>query len=67
MADPRDHPMHIDNVRAQRAADEAERDMFRNIAREIDGPPPPGIGTLLKQALRSTGSNPSGGGEGGSL
>ena len=49
-----DDPMHIDNVRAQRAADEAERDMYRGIAREIDGPPPPGIGTLLKRALRDT-------------
>lgn len=64
MADPRDHPMHIDNVRARRAADEAERDMFRDIAWEIDGPPPPGIGTLLRRALQQgaseTASEPSG-------
>ncbi len=46
--------MHIDNVRAQRAADEAELDMFKAIAREIDGPPPPGIGALLKRALTDT-------------
>jgi hypothetical protein len=46
-----DDPMHIDVVRARRAADAAERDMFREIAREIDGPPPPGIFTLLKRAL----------------
>jgi hypothetical protein len=45
-----DDPMHIDNVRARRAADEAEQDMYRGIAREIDGPPPPGIGALLKRA-----------------
>lgn len=59
MTDPRDHPMHIDNVRARRAADEAEQDMFRDIAREIDGPPPADIGALLKRALRDTGSSPS--------
>lgn len=49
-----DDPMHIDNVRARRAADGAERDMFREIAREIDGPPPPGIVTLVKRALTDT-------------
>ena len=43
--------MHIDNVRARRAADDAEQDMFREIAREVDGPPPPGMFTLLKRAL----------------
>jgi hypothetical protein len=43
-------PMHIDNVRARGAADEAERDMYREIRREID-PPAPGIMTLLKRAL----------------
>lgn len=46
-----DDPMHIDNVRARRAADSAEQDMYRDIAREVDGPPAPGIGTLLKRAL----------------
>lgn len=46
-------PMHIDNVRARRAADGAERDMFKAIAREIDGPPAPSIVTLLKRALAS--------------
>jgi hypothetical protein len=50
-----DDPMQIYNVRARRAADGAERDMFREIAREIDGPPPPGIGTLLKRALAAEG------------
>jgi hypothetical protein len=44
-------PMHIDNVRARRAADSAEQDMYRQIAREIDGPPQPGIVTLVKRAL----------------
>jgi hypothetical protein len=44
-------PMNIDNVRARRTADEAERDMYRAVAQEIDGPPPPGIVTLLKRAL----------------
>jgi len=39
-------PMHIYTVRACRAAEQVERDMFR-----IDGPPPAGIGTLLKRAV----------------
>lgn len=46
-----DDPMHIDNVWARRAADAAERDMYRDLAREIDGPPSPGMGTLIKRAL----------------
>lgn len=49
-----DDPMRIDNVRARRAADGAERDMYREIKREIDGPPPPGIGTLIKRALTAS-------------
>lgn len=44
-------PRHINNVRARRAVDEAERVMYREIAREVDGPPAPGIFTLLKRAL----------------
>jgi len=55
-------PMHIDNVRVRQAADSAERDMFRDLAREIDGPSPPGIGALLRRALSqpaaSTAPNP---------
>lgn len=43
-------PMHIDNVRARRAADGAERDMYRAIAREIDGPPATPMG-LIRRAL----------------
>jgi hypothetical protein len=43
--------MHIDNVWARRVADGAEKGMYREVAREIDGPPAPGIFTLLKQAL----------------
>jgi hypothetical protein len=50
--------MHIDNVRARRAADGAERDMYREIQREIDGPPPPGIVTLVKRALTDTRPKP---------
>lgn len=45
-------PMHIDNVRARHAADEAEREMYREIRKEID-PPRPGIFDLLKKALES--------------
>ncbi len=59
MTDPRDHPMHIDNVRARRAADQAEDEMYRPIAREIDGPPPPGIGALLKRALSDLPETPN--------
>lgn len=44
-------PRHIDNVRARRAADEAEDAMYREIARDIDGPPPPGIFAIIKRAL----------------
>jgi hypothetical protein len=50
-----DDPMYIGNVRARLAADGAERDMFGAVAREIDGPPPPGIFPLLKRALNSVG------------
>ncbi len=46
-------PRHINNVRARRAADEAEDAMYREIAREVDGPPPPGIFTILKRALEA--------------
>lgn len=45
-----DDPMHIDNVRARRAADSAERDMYRAIAREIDGAPVTPVG-MLRRAL----------------
>ena len=57
--------MHIDNVRARHAADGAERNMFREIAHEIDGPLPPGIGALLKRALNqpAPGTAPYAGGE----
>jgi hypothetical protein len=54
-----DDPMHIDNMRARRAADTAERDMYRAIAREIDGPPQPGIFTLLKRALSTEPGSPA--------
>lgn len=57
-----DDPMHIDNVRARRAADGAECDMYRAIARKIDGPPP-GIGALLKRALTATRPNVTEGGD----
>lgn len=43
-------PMHIYNVRARRAADQAERDMHRALAREIDGPPQT-VMTMLRKAL----------------
>ena len=53
-----DDPMHIDNVRARLAADGAERDMYRELQRDIDGPPPPGIVALIKRALTDTGHQP---------
>lgn len=46
-------PRHVNNVRARRAAESAEREMYREIEREIDGPPAPGIFTLIKRALES--------------
>lgn len=45
--DPMD-PRSAVYVRAQRAANEAERDLFR----EIEPKPEPGIGTLLRRALQ---------------
>lgn len=47
-----DDPMNIDNVRARRAADGAERDMYREIAQQIDDPPITPVGMLLR-ALRA--------------
>lgn len=46
--------MHVDTVRARHAADQAERDLWRQVAREVDGPPAPGMGAILKQALTAT-------------
>lgn len=54
---PSDDPMHIDNVRARRAADAAERDMYRELAREIDGPPVTLVG-MLRRALESSSNEP---------
>lgn len=49
---PEDHPMHINNVRARRAAESAEREMYREIAREIDGPPVTLAGMLHRALTR---------------
>lgn len=54
-------PMHIDNVRARRAADGAERAMWRAIREEIDGPPVTLVG-MLRRALFGE-PDPDGGGE----
>lgn len=42
-------PRHIYNVRARRAADEAEREMLRAIEREID--PKPSLMDIIRRAL----------------
>lgn len=46
-------PRHIYNVRARRAADQAEREMFQKLALEVDPRPRPGIFDMLKRALES--------------
>jgi len=48
-----DDPMHIDNVRARHAVDDAERSMYREIAKEI-GPPKNTHFGLLRKALKQT-------------
>lgn len=45
-------PRHIYNVRAQRAADEAERDMSRSIEREVDPQPRSTPVGMVLRALR---------------
>lgn len=44
-------PMHIDNVRARLTAQQVERDMLREIAREIDVPPQNTPFGMLRRAL----------------
>lgn len=48
-----DDPMHIDNVRARQAADSAERAMYQDIAREVDGPTVTPVGMLCRALART--------------
>lgn len=48
-----DDPMHIYNVRAQHAADAAERDMLRAIEREVDPQPRNTPVGMVLRAVRS--------------
>lgn len=47
-------PMHINNVRARCAADEAEREMYREIDRELDPRPERTPVGMLMRALGAT-------------
>lgn len=54
MSEQPSDPRHINNVRARRAADEAEREMYRAVEREIDPQPRVGILDVIKRALDGT-------------